>query len=101
MPPIQVIIDTLHDEEWFVQIRNWRKSEFGAADAWYHHLDGHDWTLQCAPVPDRVTKALQPLRPVPIVVEPPIDLDSEREHRRRARPDSGEGEREAGGDASA
>jgi hypothetical protein len=45
---IQTIIDTLPDEEWFVQVHNWRASEFGAADAWYSYLDGHDWQVQCA-----------------------------------------------------
>jgi hypothetical protein len=45
---IQTIIDTLPDEEWFVQVHNWRSSEFGAADAWYSYLDGHDWQVQCA-----------------------------------------------------
>ena len=43
--PIQTIIDTLPDEEWFMQIRNWRNPEFGAADAWYRYLDGDGtWT---------------------------------------------------------
>ena len=42
---IQTIMDTLPGEEWFAQIRNWRQSEFGAADAWYSYLDGRDWNL--------------------------------------------------------
>ena len=61
---IQTIIDTLPDEEWFVQVLNWRHSEFGAVDSWYWYLDGHDWTrirvklpARCrsghAPVPER------------------------------------------------
>ena len=43
---------------------------------------GTTGTLQCAAVPDRITNAMRPLRSVPLVVEPPIDLDSEREQRR-------------------
>ena len=46
VPSIQVVIDTLPDEEWFVQVHNWRKSEFGTAGAWYRYLDGRDWQLQ-------------------------------------------------------
>src|SRR3712207_6913643 len=37
---------SLPDEEWFVQVRNWRNPEFGAVDAWYWYLDGHDWKLR-------------------------------------------------------
>jgi hypothetical protein len=59
---IQTIIDTLPDEEWFVQVRNWRSPEFGAFDSWYRYLDGHDWQLQCCrDLPPRVTEALEPL----------------------------------------
>ena len=46
---IQVIIDTLADEEWFVQVRNWHHPEFAATDAWYRYLDGRDWDLQTMP----------------------------------------------------
>jgi hypothetical protein len=31
--PIQGMLDTLPDEEWFTQIRNWRSSEFGSCDS--------------------------------------------------------------------
>jgi hypothetical protein len=55
---IQTIIDTLQDEEWFVQVRNWREPEFGAVDAWYRYLDGCNWNLVQAEVPERVTRAL-------------------------------------------
>jgi hypothetical protein len=37
---VQMLIDTLSDEEWFTQIRNWRDSEFGTAVATRVHLDG-------------------------------------------------------------
>jgi hypothetical protein len=63
---IQTIIDTLPDEEWFVQVRNWRCTEFGAADAWYRYLDGHDWTTQYSPPPKRLTNALRPFDSVPM-----------------------------------
>ncbi len=64
---IQTIIDTLPDEEWFVQVRNWRDTEFGAIDAWYHHLDGSGWTLTPTPeLPRRVTRAMQPFTSVPM-----------------------------------
>jgi hypothetical protein len=29
------MIDTLPDEEWFTQLRNWRDSEFGKASSWH------------------------------------------------------------------
>ena len=65
---IQTIIDTLPDEEWFVQVRNWRNPEFGAVDAWYSYLDGHDWNLtRSTQVPDRVTQAKLPLSSVALV----------------------------------
>jgi hypothetical protein len=63
---IQTIIDTLSDEEWFLQVRNWRETEFGAVDAWYRYLDGHDWTTQYSPPPERVKRALRPFDPVPL-----------------------------------
>jgi hypothetical protein len=63
---IQTIIDTLPDEEWFVQVRNWRCTEFGAADAWYRYLDGYDWTTRYSPPPKRVTNALRPFDSVPM-----------------------------------
>ena len=68
---IQTIIDTLPDEEWFVQVRNWRNPEFGAVDAWYSYLDGHDWNLtRSTQVPDRVTQAKLPLSSVALVQLP-------------------------------
>lgn len=64
---IQTIIDTLPDEEWFVQVRNWRDTEFGAIDAWYHHLDGSGWELAPTPeLPPRVARAMQPFTSVPM-----------------------------------
>jgi hypothetical protein len=63
---IQTIVDTLPDEEWFVQVRNWRCTEFGAVDAWYRYLDGHDWTTRYSPPPKRVTNALSPFDSVPM-----------------------------------
>jgi hypothetical protein len=69
---IQTIIDTLPDEEWFVQVRNWRCTEFGAADAWYRYLDGHDWTTRYSPPPKHVTNALRPFNSVPMA-NPPED----------------------------
>jgi hypothetical protein len=68
---IQTIIDTLPDEEWFVQISNWRATEFGAVDSWYHYLDGHDWEPQHPPdYPPRVEQALQKLPAIPMASSP-------------------------------
>jgi hypothetical protein len=68
---IQTIIDTLPDEEWFVQIRNWRCPEFGAVDSWYSYLDGHDWTLMRPhALPKRVEHAKRPLLAIPMAGEP-------------------------------
>ena len=64
---IQTIIDTLPDEEWFVQVRNWRNSEFGAVDAWYRYLDGRDWTPRRMCVPKRVKHAMRPLESIPMI----------------------------------
>ena len=64
---IQTIIDTLPDEEWFVQVRNWRNSEFGAVDAWYRYLDGRDWTPRRMCVPKRVKQAMRPLESIPMI----------------------------------
>jgi hypothetical protein len=64
---IQTIIDTLHDEEWFVQVQNWRSTEFGAADAWYWYLDGHNWDVQHATPPERLQPEKRPLRCMPMV----------------------------------
>jgi hypothetical protein len=63
VPPIQLMVDTLADEEWFTQIRNWRSSPFGRDDAWYRYLDGTGWDVQVArrPAPPRRR------RPVPVV----------------------------------
>ena len=55
--PIQTIIDTLPDEEWFTQIRNWRNPEFGAADSWYWYLDGVGMSPLRAPLPERVKRS--------------------------------------------
>jgi len=46
VPRLQVVIDTLPAEQWFVQLWNWHVSEFAASDAWDHYLDGRDWTPQ-------------------------------------------------------
>jgi hypothetical protein len=46
LPRLQVVIDTLPAEQWFVQLWNWHVSEFAASDAWDHYLDGRDWTPQ-------------------------------------------------------
>ena len=71
---IQTIIDTLPDEEWFVQVRNWRNPEFGAIDAWYWYLDGHDWTpRRTTTIPTRVERAMQPLESVHLADDPPAD----------------------------
>ncbi len=64
---IQAIIDTLPDEEWFVQVHNWRTSEFGAVDAWYRYLDGRDWTPRRMRAPKRVKQAMRPLESVPMI----------------------------------
>ena len=64
---IQTVIDTLPDEEWFTQVRNWRNPEFGAADAWYRYLDGNGWKPVSTDVPGRIQRAKQPLRAYPMV----------------------------------
>ena len=64
---IQAIIDTLPDEEWFVQVLNWRTSEFGAVDAWYRYLDGRDWTPRRMRATKRVRQAMHPLESVPMI----------------------------------
>ena len=66
---IQTIIDTLQDEEWFVQVRNWRGSEFGAVNAWYWYLDGCQLVYSDA-VPERVASALCPFETVRMVDAP-------------------------------
>ena len=63
---IQTIIDTLPDEEWFMQVRNWRRSEFGTIDAWYVYLDGNDWTSQKEAVPPHIIDALTPFEAIPM-----------------------------------
>jgi hypothetical protein len=81
---IQTIIDTLPDEEWFVQIRNWRASEFGAADSWYHYLDGHDWDTQSPTVlAKRVEEAMREFESIPMAsapTAPPADASDGAEH---------------------
>jgi hypothetical protein len=71
---IQTIIDTLPDEEWFAQIRNWRASEFGAVDSWYHYLDGHDWLVQYQKkgLPKRVKAALEAVPSIPMAHRPAV-----------------------------
>lgn len=65
---IQIIIDTLPDEEWFVQLRNWRNPEFNAVDAWYWYLDGRDWTLtRTHELPPRVEHAKSSFASVPLI----------------------------------
>lgn len=75
MRTIQTIIDSLPDEEWFMQIRNWRNPEFGSADAWYFYLDGHDWQLtRSCHVPHRVEEAMRPFESVPMIeARPTVD----------------------------
>src|SRR5262249_29383168 len=63
VPAIQVVIDTLTDEEWYVQLHNWRNSEFAAADSWSRYLDGRDWELQLMAGPRRDDPAAQAPRP--------------------------------------
>ena len=74
---IQTIIDTLPDEEWFVQVRNWRNPEFGAVDAWYRYLDGRDWTPRRMRAPKRVKQAMRPLESVPMIVRSKTSRDAE------------------------
>jgi len=70
---IQTIMDTLPDEEWFVQISNWRATEFGAVDSWYHYLDGHDWAPQHpSDYPPRVQLALEDLPSIPMASTPSV-----------------------------
>jgi hypothetical protein len=72
---IQTIIDT-PDKEWFVQVRNWRCTEFGAVNAWYWYLDGHDWTTtQCSSQPRRVTFALRQFDSVPMATASKDNVD--------------------------
>jgi hypothetical protein len=75
---IQSIIDTLHDEEWFMQVRNWRNSEFGAFDAWYWYLDGNDWMLtHTKELPRRVKQAMCQFESVPMIDHaPPAEWES-------------------------
>ena len=53
--PVQGMLDTLPDEEWFTQIRNWRWSEFGACESWCWYIDGN-WPYPKLPskLPNRV-----------------------------------------------
>ncbi len=55
--PIQMIIDTLPDEEWFTQIRNWRNPEFGVADSRNWYSDGVGMSPLRAPLPERVKRS--------------------------------------------
>ncbi len=63
---IQTMIDTLPDEEWFTQVRNWRNSEFGKPDSWYWYLNGEGWTPRRAWVPGRVEQAKATFRACPM-----------------------------------
>ena len=69
--PIQGMLDTLPDEEWFTQIRNWRRSAFGRCESWHWYVDGsspfpiHPLTgpaAQCCPPDDRPVSL--PMRPL-------------------------------------
>jgi hypothetical protein len=72
----QTIIDTLPDEEWFVQVQNWRASEFGGFESWYTYLDGHDWNLQTArDIPPRLNEARTPFAPIPMAAVPPVNRE--------------------------
>jgi hypothetical protein len=58
--PIQGMLDTLPDEEWFTQIRNWRSSEFGRCDSWALYLDGRSpYSRMSGRVPPRVCALLK------------------------------------------
>jgi len=72
---IQTIIDTLPDEEWFVQVRNWRCTEFGAVDAWYWYLDGHGWATRRSRPPERVRRALHLFDSLPMANASNDNLD--------------------------
>ncbi len=63
-----MIIDTLPDEEWFTQIRNWRNPEFGAADSWYWYLDGVGMSPLRAPLPERVKRSKRQFDAYPMAV---------------------------------
>ncbi len=63
---IQTMIDTLGDEEWFTQVRNWHNSEFGKPDSWYWYLSGEGWTPRRAWVPGLVEQAKAPFRACPM-----------------------------------
>ncbi|MDY7101024.1 MAG: hypothetical protein S0880_07535, partial [Actinomycetota bacterium] len=78
---VQLLVDTLSDEEWFTQIRNWRDSEFGTAMATRAHLDGSTGVRVERDRPRagehpawaaRVRRLEDPLTPVPLV--PRVDL---------------------------
>jgi hypothetical protein len=60
------MIDTLGDEEWFTQVRNWHNSEFGKPDSWYWYLSGEGWTPRRAWVPGLVEQAKAPFRACPM-----------------------------------
>ena len=68
---IQTVIDTLTNDQWYEQIRNWRRPEFDSVDAWYRYLDGHDWGLMvAAELPQRVRDATRPFETVPLAPPP-------------------------------
>jgi hypothetical protein len=60
--PIQGMLDTLADEEWFTQIRNWRTSEFGSCESWCWHIDGRSpYPRRSGDVPERVCRLVREL----------------------------------------
>jgi hypothetical protein len=69
--PIQGMLDTLPDEEWFTQIHNWRSSEFGSCDSWCWFIDGRDPHPQrAARLPARVCRFTMQQAP-PVFPMPP------------------------------
>jgi hypothetical protein len=92
--PIQMIIDTLPDEEWFTQIRNWRNPEFGAADSWYWYLDGVGMSPLRAPLPERVKRSKRQFDAYSMAVSDAPDEQPSAEQR----PDEGHDDGDHGAD---
>jgi hypothetical protein len=60
--PIQGMLDTLADEEWFTQIRNWRTSEFGSCESWCWFIDGRSpFAQRSGELPERVCRLVREL----------------------------------------
>jgi hypothetical protein len=60
--PIQAMLDTLADEEWFTQIRYWRTSEFGSCDSSSWIIDGRSpHPRHSGQVPERVCRLTREL----------------------------------------